>query len=245
MTTATQVKTNDSGIRSKAEKGIGKWFGSSKAVKYDQDGIRAIFEKTDIPAYVVRGEDGRIGVADSIGTDDKSDLVTAELLTTLPAYLPEQLGDSSFRETYGLKYNYMTGAMANGIGSAELVIAGSKAGILSSFGAAGMVLHRIEEGIKKIQAAVGDGAYAVNLIHSPAEEALERNAAELFMKMGVTIVETSDRKSTRLNSSHVVISYAVFCLKKKTKQNWQMKPFNYPVRRRILATTSNHSTTVR
>src|SRR5438874_6848046 len=27
-----------------------------------------------------------------------------------------------------------------------------------------------------------------------------------------------DRKSTRLNSSHVEISYAVFCLKKKTKQ---------------------------
>src|SRR5256885_4789273 len=26
---------------------------------------------------------------------------------------------------------------------------------------------------------------------------------------------TSDRKSTRLNSSHLVISYAVFCLKKK------------------------------
>src|SRR5438034_7636180 len=28
----------------------------------------------------------------------------------------------------------------------------------------------------------------------------------------------SDRKSTRLNSSHTVISYAVFCLKKKKKQ---------------------------
>src|SRR5690625_6035657 len=28
---------------------------------------------------------------------------------------------------------------------------------------------------------------------------------------------SSDRKSTRLNSSHVAISYAVFCLKKKTK----------------------------
>src|SRR5256885_8417278 len=27
-----------------------------------------------------------------------------------------------------------------------------------------------------------------------------------------------DRKSTRLNSSHLVISYAVFCLKKKNKQ---------------------------
>src|SRR5256885_10679785 len=30
---------------------------------------------------------------------------------------------------------------------------------------------------------------------------------------------TADRKSTRLNSSHLVISYAVFCLKKKNKQN--------------------------
>src|SRR2546426_6622571 len=28
-----------------------------------------------------------------------------------------------------------------------------------------------------------------------------------------------DRKSTRLNSSHLVISYAVFCLKKKTPQS--------------------------
>src|SRR2546426_7576286 len=28
-----------------------------------------------------------------------------------------------------------------------------------------------------------------------------------------------DRKSTRLNSSHLVISYAVFCLKKKKKPN--------------------------
>src|SRR2546426_6749798 len=31
----------------------------------------------------------------------------------------------------------------------------------------------------------------------------------------VTGVEDGDRKSTRLNSSHLVISYAVFCLKKK------------------------------
>src|SRR5690625_6725097 len=31
------------------------------------------------------------------------------------------------------------------------------------------------------------------------------------------IVEDQDRKSTRLNSSHVAISYAVFCLKKKNK----------------------------
>src|SRR5256885_10453847 len=34
--------------------------------------------------------------------------------------------------------------------------------------------------------------------------------------------QTRDRKSTRLNSSHLVISYAVFCLKKKKKNNAQL-----------------------
>src|SRR2546426_3323080 len=34
-----------------------------------------------------------------------------------------------------------------------------------------------------------------------------------------------DRKSTRLNSSHLVISYAVFCLKKKKKKNKKYKTY--------------------
>src|SRR3990170_2435234 len=33
-----------------------------------------------------------------------------------------------------------------------------------------------------------------------------------------TISESLDRKSTRLNSSHQIISYAVFCLKKKIRR---------------------------
>src|SRR5437588_4979527 len=37
---------------------------------------------------------------------------------------------------------------------------------------------------------------------------------DLFVVLG----EVQDRKSTRLNSSHTVISYAVFCLKKKKKK---------------------------
>src|SRR2546426_6558021 len=41
---------------------------------------------------------------------------------------------------------------------------------------------------------------------------------ELFYSTGMRLSELAalDRKSTRLNSSHLVISYAVFCLKKKT-----------------------------
>src|SRR5438034_11365785 len=38
-----------------------------------------------------------------------------------------------------------------------------------------------------------------------------------FVRAVTECIET-DRKSTRLNSSHTVISYAVFCLKKKKKK---------------------------
>src|SRR5256885_5405167 len=40
-------------------------------------------------------------------------------------------------------------------------------------------------------------------------------AQMMAAKMGVKYEWKTDRKSTRLNSSHLVISYAVFCLKKK------------------------------
>src|SRR5690349_24191156 len=51
-------------------------------------------------------------------------------------------------------------------------------------------------------------------------------APELSERCGSCSCETPfrhaiDRKSTRLNSSHVEISYAVFCLKKKKKNNTQ------------------------
>src|SRR5437870_11030320 len=39
---------------------------------------------------------------------------------------------------------------------------------------------------------------------------------ESLAREGIGAAGAQDRKSTRLNSSHVAISYAVFCLKKKT-----------------------------
>src|SRR2546427_6313222 len=39
------------------------------------------------------------------------------------------------------------------------------------------------------------------------------------IRLGAALVDDGDRKSTRLNSSHSQISYAVFCLKKKKKHN--------------------------
>src|SRR3989449_5453769 len=42
-------------------------------------------------------------------------------------------------------------------------------------------------------------------------------------QMAMVSVKNQDRKSTRLNSSHGYISYAVFCLKKKKKRNKTLK----------------------
>src|SRR5256885_11101553 len=43
-------------------------------------------------------------------------------------------------------------------------------------------------------------------------------------------VYRQDRKSTRLNSSHLVISYAVFCLKKKNEIRRDDEPVRFPSR---------------
>src|SRR5204862_242701 len=58
------------------------------------------------------------------------------------------------------------------------------------------------------------------VIFTDTDSAL-RDYPELFREYFGTVIPSSDnkldRKSTRLNSSHVEISYAVFCLKKKKK----------------------------
>src|SRR5258708_23253441 len=59
----------------------------------------------------------------------------------------------------------------------------------------------------------GKGAYKQTHVHEPL--ALDVHTAYLQEPM----VHEQDRKSTRLNSSHQIISYAVFCLKKKKKND--------------------------
>src|SRR5690554_7004285 len=46
----------------------------------------------------------------------------------------------------------------------------------------------------------------------------KRSDVDAVICLGCVIQGDTDRKSTRLNSSHVRISYAVFCLKKKTEK---------------------------
>src|SRR5690349_24215604 len=58
---------------------------------------------------------------------------------------------------------------------------------------------------------LGDSGLVGNVGESAVTVVAIQRGRERFVKLRVAV----DRKSTRLNSSHVEISYAVFCLKKK------------------------------
>ena len=77
-----------------------------------------------------------------------------------------------------------------------------------------------DENIRMVlQQVLGKEGYHVSTAKS-AEEALA-TLQRSFFHVVITDIMMADRKSTRLNSSHALISYAVFCLKKKKKKKKQ------------------------
>jgi PfaD family protein len=111
------------------------------------------------------------------------------------AYIPpcplDTLGDASFRADHGLRFAYLTGAMANGIGSCDIVEAMSNAGMLGFFGAAGLAPNVVENAIDRLSRTLGARPWGVNLIHSPNEPALEAAVVDLFLRRGVRLAEAS------------------------------------------------------
>src|SRR5437588_2610086 len=67
------------------------------------------------------------------------------------------------------------------------------------------------------EAKEGIGDFSTRRNKEDAPKLLNKKLMDECTKLGEEITKNSykDRKSTRLNSSHTVISYAVFCLKKK------------------------------
>jgi PfaD family protein len=118
---------------------------------------------------------------------------TREIIGVLPPLYPEWLGDRTFQEAHGVRFPYVTGAMANGIATPALVAAIGRAGMLGFYGAAGLAFERVEEGLAEIERLVAGEAMAwgANLIHSPAEPALEDRVAELYVRRGVRWIEAS------------------------------------------------------
>jgi len=178
---------------------------------FDQRSLLASVARFREPLHVLReSAQGRVGVG--LGGNV---LVAAQLnghaayplVATLPPLFPEWLGDRSFAETHGTRFPYVTGAMANGIATTDLVIAAARAGLLGFFGAAGLAYPRVEEALNRLEAALGgSGApWGMNLIHSPNEPALEEAVADLYLRRGVTHVSAA----AYLALTPAIVRYAV------------------------------------
>lgn len=167
------------------------------------------------------------GGAATLGASLIPGVDTLPLLAYLPPLNPSQLGDAGFLTDHGLKYPYMTGAMANGIASVEIVEAMGHAGMLGSFGAAGLSVARVTAAIDRLQASLTGRSFCVNLIHSPGEPAHEMAVAELLIQRGVERVEAS----AYLDLSPAIVRYRLAGLSRGADGN-------VVIRNRVIAKVS-------
>lgn len=167
------------------------WWTGTRPPRTGDDAIVAAlhdlnrpFTLVDADGHFALAEDGSLRFGDG-----------AEGSHPVIAHVPPSpiagLGDASFLIAHGLRWPYVTGAMANGIGSAEIVIAMGRNGMLGFFGAAGLPLKAVEAGIDRISHELGALPWGMNLIHSPNEPELEAAVVELYLQRGVRLVEAS------------------------------------------------------
>jgi PfaD family protein len=115
-----------------------------------------------------------------------------EVAAQVPACRLEHLGDADFVAEHRLKYPCMSGAMANGIGSVEIVESMGRQGFLGVFGSAGLSPEAVEGAIHRLQGDLGETTpFAMNLIHSPGEPDLESVIVDLYLRREIRLVEAS------------------------------------------------------
>jgi PfaD family protein len=132
-------------------------------------------------------QDGTI----TIGDKKPSGSDALPLMGYVPALHPKDLGDAGFKEAHKLRYAYVAGAMANGITSVEMVEEAGRNGMIGFFGAAGLLPNEIESAITRLQESMESRPFGFNLIHSPADPALEQATVDLYCRHGIKLVSAS------------------------------------------------------
>jgi len=194
-----------------------RWQSNSRAQLSDIAHLSEQLYQLEVPFCIVENKSKpSIAVGGTIQLDgiDNSDN-QHRLLGFSAAQSIKTLGDQNFCQDYKIDYPYMGGSMANGIASVEFVEALANAGLLASFGAAGLSLTEVETAIKRLQSSLGDKTYCYNLIYSPNEKGHEDAVVDLYLKYGVTLVETSAYMKLTLP----VVRYRVKGIHKDSKGN--------------------------
>ena len=159
---------------------FGAWEPGALPPVFDQRDILQRVASPRQPIMVIREvSTGRLGLAQG-GRITSNASPDYTIVATLGALYPEWLGDRGFCEAHGVRFPYVAGAMANGIATADMVIAMARAGMLGFFGAAGLGYEKVVAGIDRIIEGVSDlpqASWGANLIHSPNEPMLEDRRA--------------------------------------------------------------------
>ncbi len=176
----------------KASTPIGSWSGPTDRLLTTPEELARGLRRVGTPLYAVEhGDTVALAVGGSVEIGGDPQAHGLPLLALSPPCRPQDFGSSSFASDHGVSFCYATGAMANGVGSAELVETMGRAGMLAFFGAAGLGPDTVEDAIDRISTRLGDLPWGFNLIHSPYEPLLEEAIADLYIRRGVTRASAS------------------------------------------------------
>ncbi|MBN2046429.1 MAG: PfaD family polyunsaturated fatty acid/polyketide biosynthesis protein [Anaerolineaceae bacterium] len=164
------------------------WHGTKESLKTDSEDIAAMLRDLSSPLLAVRTPSGIDFTSEWNLHGEASD---HPVMGFIPPTTLSNFGDPTFLKDYGVRAAYYAGAMANGIASAEMVIALGKTGLMGSFGAGGLGPARLESAIQQVQTALPNGPYIFNLLHNPYEPSLEQKTVELYLQYGVRVVEAA------------------------------------------------------
>jgi PfaD family protein len=165
--------------------GNGHRPGNGSAPAIGDSTLEEALGRTHHPLVVSPGPGGRWRIEETTAAHPHSGSAF------VPAIRLQDLGDGGFRADHGLRYAYLAGAMANGIGSVEICEALGRAGMLAFFGSAGLPVASVERAVDRLQNSLGPMPFGFNLIHSPTEPNLEAAVVDLYLRRDVRLVEAS------------------------------------------------------
>ena len=177
---------------------LGWWIKGEDRPGLGHDAVYSAIKQVGKPIYVIDAG-GQIGIAQggvivsaSLPSGDPASQERRFPWTAfVPPLHPASMGSPDFMRTYGLRYPYVVGAMANGITSTKMVESAGRAGMLGFYGAAGLAISQIETAIQYLQEKMGRLPFGFNLIHSPGDPNLELETVHLYLRYGVRLISAS------------------------------------------------------
>lgn len=196
---------------------LGWWIGNGVLPQSTLEAVRAAIDHPRQAVWLVEhlGQPALVHGGEFRHADSSPPVGANRVVGFLPPCGLEDLGDPNFRADHGLRYAYVTGAMANGIASTDIVLAMGQAGMLGFFGAAGLTPTAVESAIDRVVRVLPQGPWGFNLIHSPNEPDLENAIVDLYLRRSVQLVEAS----AFMDLTSAIVRYRVHGIHRDSRGN--------------------------